>query len=880
MMRRRARVLVAVSLLGGGFGAVVGVPVGPAAAAPLPCDATVLQQVIDDATTLDATVVSASDVDAPSPHCRVDGTIVTEAIGAVSAPNTVRWMVAMPTGHNGRYFFQGLGGTAGVVPNPTPALLAQGYVFAGTDTGSDPNLDWGFMFDPTRRLDHDNRGGHVSAVVTQAITRAYYDIDTLYRYHAGCSGGGRMGRSAAGLHPEDYDGIVIGAPGRSVGNVVHFGKVAQYLWFTPGGRIPSATLAAIGAEVLADWDGADGAIDGIIWDPSVVEYSAAELDELLSELTPEQRTTVDMILAGFDIGANVRMNPYPVSSIGLWSAWVADLPGFPYPFVHRVFDTFARGSFGPTFDFITQFDFTSVEQVNQFAANFAPELFSATFEGEDFLPFRDSGGKIVYWHGAHDNVISGFDLQEYHAEIVSASGGEAAAADWFRSFWVPGVSHCGGGTGPQDSELRSLDALANWVENGVAPSELVLTRPADGRTFRVCTYPDRSVFAGGLANPDALDVNDAGNWACEARTDGYHPIVPVRAADTRDGTGVAEGPVLAGEVLEVPLADVLGVPDRATGVVLNVTAANARGPGYLSVFPCGERPYASSVNYEAEPIANLVVVGLGNDGDVCVFAYETTDVIIDVSGWYEPGVAFTPTTPRRIVDTRDGLGGVAAVPLEPADELVAPVTPAVGVPEGATAVSVSLTLTNTTDDGYATMYPCGLDPYASNVNYVAGQIVPNAVVVGIGADDAVCVRTSARADVVVDLNGYLGAPGGVELTPVVPVRVADTRDGTGGVTRAKVEAGKELAVQAVGAAQADDVLGVVINLTGTNADDDGYLAAYACGTSPYASNVNYVAGDGRASASAAFTPVDSSGRVCITSSARADVVVDLIGVLG
>jgi hypothetical protein len=177
------------------------------------------------------------------------------------------------------------------------------------------------------------------------------------------------------------------------------------------------------------------------------------------------------------------------------------------------------------------------------------------------------------------------------------------------------------------------------------------------------------------------------------------------------------------------------------------------------------------------------------------------------------------------------------------------------------------------------VYPCGANPYASNLNYVAGQNVPNAAVVAVGDGGAICVSTSQTADVIVDITGWY-APLGYQITPEIPIRVADTRDGFGGVPVAKVAAGGVLQVQAVPDEFVGSVAGVVVNLTATNALGDGYLTAYECGgTPPNASNVNYVAGDGLAVASAAFVRVDDNGFLCVRSFAVTDIVVDLTGLL-
>jgi feruloyl esterase len=364
------------------------------------------------------------------------------------------------------------------------------------------------MDDPAMGLDHDTRGAHVVAVATQRLTRAYYGNRKLFRYHSGCSGGGRMSTNAAQVYPGDYDGIVVGAAGRDLGNMLHFGNVAQYLKREPAGLIAPAVLQSISARILADWDDADGAVDQMIWDPSVVRYSPAKLDELLSGLTPPQRKTVDLIRQGYDIGGAARIAEYPLSSIGYWDLWMGFFPD-------QVFGSWARAAFGDDFDYVNNYDFTSLEQERRFLAPFAHLRFGSTVNGADFTAFRDAGGKLMTWHGVHDPVISWNGAPETYSELVKAAGGLKKTQSWARLFPVPGISHCGGGNGPQNVPDVALDALAKWVEKGIAPASLVAQRP-DGRTFRLCPYPQESVFSGGVSNPRGLDPADASNWRCKA----------------------------------------------------------------------------------------------------------------------------------------------------------------------------------------------------------------------------------------------------------------------------------------------------------------------------------------------------------------------------
>lgn len=260
--------------------------------------------------------------------------------------------------------------------------------------------------------------------------------------------------------------------------------------------------------------------------------------------------------------------------------------------------------------------------------------------------------------------------------------------------------------------------------------------------------------------------------------------------------------------------------------------------------------------------------------------------------------AFHQVTPTRLVDTREGrnasvapVAGGCVLALRPASLGSLPVE--------ARAVSLNLTLTGPVGPGFATVYPCdsGL-PLASSLNYRAGQTVANQITVPLDGNGEVCVYTHQKADLIVDLLGWFGpdaasVPGSVagarkaaatavapgdHFTPVAPVRVTDTRDGTGGVAgRVGPEAVVAVQVVATGLVPASaKPSAVVLNVTATQAGLPGFLTAYACdATRPLASNVNPV--PGLDVAAHVVAPVSADGRVCIYSHQPTHVVVDLLG---
>ena len=253
-----------------------------------------------------------------------------------------------------------------------------------------------------------------------------------------------------------------------------------------------------------------------------------------------------------------------------------------------------------------------------------------------------------------------------------------------------------------------------------------------------------------FGGPTQVVVDVAGYF-----TDGFTPTAtPRRLLDSRHG-----GAFRAGERRSLPV-EVAG----ATAVVLNVTATNPTGAGYLTVVPRGASTATSSVNFDAgHTVANMVTVGLSGGSFDVVNAIGTTDVVVDVFGYYT-GDGFRVETPRRVMDSRAGHCGSR---MRPGEERL--------VTTGTTGAAVALNVTAAGGDGsgYLVVYPSGSGgrPTASNVNYTAGQNVANMALVGKGADGYVALfNYGASVDVVVDVVGSFGDAGRAD--PVTCVVVA------------------------------------------------------------------------------------------------------------
>jgi len=372
----------------------------------------------------------------------------------------------------------------------------------------------------------------------------------------------------------------------------------------------------------------------------------------------------------------------------------------------------------------------------------------------------------------------------------------------------------------------------------------------------------------------------------------YRSLLPARLLETRDGLSTVDGQFngiglrLGGSVTALTVAGRGGVAADAAAVVLNVTVTDARAPGYVTLFPCGgETPTASNLNYvTGSTIPNMVVTKVGTNGQVCIFTQSDVHLLADVAGYFPPASSLTSLLPARLLDSRvpgttvDGQG--SAIGVRPAGSVTeVQVAGRASIPGDASAAVLNVTVTEPQGPGYVTVYPCGSEPpTASNLNYVKGQSIPNAVVSKIGVDGKVCVFTQAATHLIVDVNGFF--PVVSSLEPLLPARLLESRipgttvDGQSQGIGLR-PAGSVTVVQVAGRAGVPvDASAVVLNVTVTEAAGAGYATVYPCGGDPpTASNLNY--GSGTTIANAAITKLSGDGTICIFTQQATHLLADV-----
>jgi feruloyl esterase len=486
------------------------------AAVGLAADCEGLAKLTLAATKITGAKVEAAAKDSPA-VCRVVG-VMTPA-----ADSEIHFEVWMPvTGWNGKFLGVGNGGYAGSISRGGLVEAARnGFASASTDTGHKAtggiDASWALNH-PEKIIDFGHRAIHLMTVQGKAITTAYYGSAPRKSYFSSCSNGGRQALMEAQRYPEDYDGIIAGAPANDWTHLMTSAvKNSAATLRDPSFYIPAEKLPAIQAAALAACDKLDAVADGVIENPAKCRFDPAVLlckgAETKTCLTAPQVGALKEIYGGLKDAKGKLVYPgYALSGeaeTGGWGGWITG----PAPEKSALFG-FGTNFFkymvynDPNWDFKT-FD---VARDLPAAQKLAAHL-NAT--NPDLRAFQARGGKLILYHGWCDAAIPGQAVIDYYNTVVKKMGAKAAGS-FVRLFMVPGMQHCGAGAGPNnfgqggapkgDPAANIAAALEQWVEKGTAPEMVVAAKP--GRTRPLCAYPKTARYKG----TGSTDV--AGNFEC------------------------------------------------------------------------------------------------------------------------------------------------------------------------------------------------------------------------------------------------------------------------------------------------------------------------------------------------------------------------------
>ncbi len=443
--------------------------------------------------------------------------------------------VWMPTdGWNGRFHGVGVGGFAGTFDYDSLASAVRGgQVGFGSDMGhkgkgegTAPLIDASWAKGhPEKIRDYGSRAVHVGTVTAKQIVKAFYGRDVEHAYFVGCSGGGRQGLMEAALYPEDYDGVMAGAPAASWTGLAMAMTNAAQAQMAPGAGLLASQMAFLQTEVLRQCDKIDGQLDGLILDPRKCKLRTIELscdrNSTAGCFSKAQIGTLDRIYAGPRTRSGNLVFPtyLPAGTEDGMLSWPAyiTVDGQGTSGAEKHADGLYRNLVAKPFATAATFDFD--EDPARLRAALSKELDAPT----DLTRFFDRGGKLIMWHGWGDPAIAPDASLNYIAEVRRRSGGNAVAATQF--FMVPGLQHCAGGTGinsfgqigaPLSTDLPKnnvVSALQQWVEKGEKPRELVGTfggmnyyggRSENSRKRMICAWPMQSRLEPG-ADPDKAE---------------------------------------------------------------------------------------------------------------------------------------------------------------------------------------------------------------------------------------------------------------------------------------------------------------------------------------------------------------------------------------
>ncbi|GAW40949.1 Tannase and feruloyl esterase [Brevundimonas sp. SH203] len=464
-----------------------------------------------------------------TPYCRVSLTLTPVAGSEI---HSEVWLPAAE-GWNGKFAAMGNAGFGGSLGPPRLSMrpaLARGYAVAATDMGHvEPGADgktaaWA-LNQPERIIDFGYRANHVTAAAAKTIIAAYYGHAPRLSYFQGCSDGGREALMAAQRYPDDFDGIVAGAPGaawtRLMTSFAWSWKVAHQ---NPASRLNAANLNRLQSAALESCDALDGVKDGVIEDPRQCRFDPASIlcsrDAAQGCLTPEQLSAVQSLYGGPRRGLTGAAL-YPGFAPGGeaqragWDLWITGDAAQHPDFARSFFANFVFNDADWTLD---QFDFD--KSFDMARARMAQITDS---DNPDMAAFKASGGKLLMYHGWNDPALPAEGTIQYFEKIRDVMG--ADETDQFaRLFMVPGMGHCFGGPGP--NAFDSLAILDAWVDDGSAPNRIVASKYANDlapllnmptgptlSTRPLCAYPAVARWKGEGSTTDET------NFTCAASTE-------------------------------------------------------------------------------------------------------------------------------------------------------------------------------------------------------------------------------------------------------------------------------------------------------------------------------------------------------------------------
>ena len=438
-------------------------------------------------------------------HCVVRGVL----------NRSIRFEIRMPVRDwSGRFLMLGTGGASGYIPVTTNELI-KGYATASTDTGHiGSGLD--FFLEPEAALDYAFRAVHLVAQLSKEVITTYYDRKIDYAYYNGCSNGGRQGLIEATRYPDDFDGIIAGAP------LLQMAR-EYFLWVLTVHRaqranpLTEAQLTLLGDASRNACDLLDGVEDGVINDPRLCTSDLFNPASLLCKPGQDQDSCVsigqletinqhyDGVLDNDGNALSPGLMP-GAEDAGSWRMYA--FKGIPIPSTNEIPE-----------DSINGFSTEMIKYYGYRDPNYNVEDFDIIEDRDDMerastildvntadlSSFQKHGGKLLVYQGWNDYPTRPQQAIDYLHRVNDSNGGASEVKKFFRLFMIPGMLHCSGGPGAY--EVDYLEPLVQWVEKGDVPNELIGSRPDGKFTRKHCAFPE-------IARYDKGDSTLAENFQC------------------------------------------------------------------------------------------------------------------------------------------------------------------------------------------------------------------------------------------------------------------------------------------------------------------------------------------------------------------------------
>jgi feruloyl esterase len=445
--------------------------------------------------------------------CRVEGYIDDEIGFELWLPEPGAW--------NGRILTGGVGGQAGALNMPTLVRgVRRGYATASTDAGHKVADTHWLLGGGQRAVNYAERANHLLAVHVKQLVALYYGAEPQHAYFIGCSGGGRQALTEVERYPEDYDGVIAGAPGVNTPEMSarRMWEMLQHAQF--GTLMSRRQWDLVADAALRACDRLDGLADGQVEDPRRCNFephsllcrgapsdaclSAAQLAAVRRVFAPLHDENGRRIDTGLVYGVHVSADPLPEPFT----------PGPRYLATVLFGDGVHRDPEWDARQFSLARDLPAIDSVMNLHA-----------DSPDIDAFRARGGKLLLYQGWMDPLVSARSTLVWHAALEHRYGRKALPS-FAQLFMVPGMEHCRGGGVPDqfggvgddapvvDAQHDLLSALETWVAGGKAPERVFAARIEQGRVTRtrpLCAWPAQARYRGRGRS------DDAANFACSIR---------------------------------------------------------------------------------------------------------------------------------------------------------------------------------------------------------------------------------------------------------------------------------------------------------------------------------------------------------------------------